>query len=55
MAEPTFDPIDDIAASALAELDRGASADNEARLQVLEELYRNLEEQLDSSGSEALR
>ncbi len=55
MADHNFDPVDDIAAGALAELERGAEADNEGRLRVLEELYRDLEAQLDASGSEALR
>lgn len=49
-----LDPRDDLTAAALAELERAAEADHETRLQVLEELYRSLEVQLDSSGTEAL-
>lgn len=45
---------DDIAAAAIAELERAAQADHEARLQVLEDVYRSLEAQLDSAGSDAL-
>lgn len=45
---------DDLVAAASAELERAAQADHEARLQVLEDLYRSLENQLDSAGSEAL-
>lgn len=45
---------DDIAAHALSELERAGQADHEARLQVLEDLYRSLESQLDSTGSGAL-
>lgn len=46
---------DDIAASAIAELERAAEADHEARLRVLEDVYRSLETQLDVAGSDALR
>jgi hypothetical protein len=49
-----LDPSDDITAAALAELERAAEADHETRLQVLEDLYRSLEAQLDTSGTEAL-
>ena len=49
-----LDPRDDLTAAALAELERAAEADHETRLQVLEDLYRSLETQLDSSGTEAL-
>lgn len=49
-----LDPHDDIAASALAELERAAQADHESRLQVLEDVYRSLEAHLDSSGTDAL-
>lgn len=52
--ETRTDPNDDVAAAALAELERAAQADHETRLQVLEDLYRSLEAQLDSSGTEAL-
>lgn len=45
---------DDIVAGAGAELERAAQADHESRLQVLEDLYRSLESQLDSAGSDAL-
>lgn len=51
----TTDTPDDFAASAVAELERAAKADDEARLQVLEDVYRSLETQLDSAGSDALR
>ena len=46
---------DEIAALAIAELGRAAQADHEARLQVLEDVYRSLEGHLDSAGSDALR
>lgn len=46
---------DDIAASAIAELERATEADHEARLRVLEDVYRSLESQLDAAGSDALR
>lgn len=46
---------DDIAAAAIAELERATQADHEARLRVLEEVYRSLETQLDAAGSDALR
>lgn len=46
---------EDIAASAAAELERAAQADHEARLQVLEDVYRSLEIHLDSAGSDALQ
>ena len=49
-----LDPRDDLTAAAMAELERAAQADHETRLQVLEELYRSLEAELDSSGTEAL-
>lgn len=52
--ETQLDPGDDLTAAALAELERAADADHETRLQVLEDLYRSLEAQLDSSGTEAL-
>ena len=45
---------DEIAALALSELERAREADHETRLQVLEDLYRSLESQLDSTGSGAL-
>lgn len=44
---------DDIAADVLAELERAAQADHETRLQVLEDLYRSLEAQIESSGSDS--
>lgn len=47
-------PEDDIMEAAMAELERAAEADHESRLQVLEDLYRSLQAQLDSSGAEAL-
>jgi hypothetical protein len=50
-----LDPADDLTAVALAELEGAAQADHETRLKVLEDLYRSLEAQLDSSGTEALR
>ena len=50
-----IDPADEIRAAALAELERAEAADHESRLQVLEDLYRSLEAQLDSSGTEALK
>lgn len=53
-----FDPdeaAEEITAGAIAELERASQADHEARLSVLEDLYRSLEAQLDSSGSEALK
>jgi hypothetical protein len=53
--ETQLDPADDLTTAALAELERAAQADHETRLQVLEDLYRSLEAQLDSSGTEALR
>lgn len=46
---------EDFAASAIAELERAAEADHEARLSVLEDVYRSLEAQLDSAGSDALQ
>ncbi|MDP9068067.1 MAG: hypothetical protein M3N53_06950 [Actinomycetota bacterium] len=55
MADDTLDLTDDIAAAALVELERGAGSGDEARLQILEELYRSLEGHLDASGSDALR
>ena len=54
MQETSSEPADDITSAALAELERAAEVDHEARLQVLEELYRSLEVQLDISGTEAL-
>ncbi len=50
---PFYDS-EEIAAYAVAELERAGQADDETRLQVLEELYRSLENQLDSTGSGAL-
>lgn len=47
-------PDEDIALSALEELERASQADHETRLQVLEDLYRSLEAQLDTSASDAL-
>ena len=52
--ESRFDPSNDITTAAVAELERAAQADHETRLQVLEDLYRSLESQLDSSGTDAL-
>ena len=50
--EAHTDP-DDIASDVLAELERAAQADHETRLQVLEDLYRSLEVQIESSGSDS--
>lgn len=46
---------EDFAASAIAELERAAELDHETRLAVLEDVYRSLEAQLDSAGSDALQ
>ena len=43
------------AGNAAFELERASQADHETRLQVLEEIYRSLEAELDAAGSEALR
>lgn len=45
---------DDVAADVLAELERAAQADHETRLQVLEDLYRSLEAQIESSTADSL-
>lgn len=45
---------DDVAAEVLAELERAAQADHETRLQVLEDLYRSLEAQIESPGAGSL-
>jgi hypothetical protein len=45
---------DEVAAGVLAELERAAQADHETRLQVLEDLYRSLEAQIESPGPDAL-
>ena len=50
---PTENP--DLAAAVMAELERASQADHEARLQLLEDLYRSLEGQLDAAGSEVLK
>ncbi|MFP5352006.1 MAG: hypothetical protein ACLGIB_05535 [Actinomycetota bacterium] len=49
----TQDP-EDVAAGVLAELERAAQADHETRLQVLEELYRSLEAEIESSSADSL-
>ena len=45
----------ELTAAVMAELERASQADHEARLQLLEDLYRSLEGQLDASGSEVLK
>lgn len=50
---PRYDS-DQMAARALSELERAEQADHETRLQVLEDLYRSLETELDSTGSGTL-
>lgn len=45
----------DLTAAVTAELERASQADHEARLQLLEDLYRSLEGQLDAAGSEVLK
>ena len=45
---------EDVAADVLAELERAAQADHETRLQVLEDLYRSLEAQIESSSADSL-
>lgn len=49
--ETQSDP-DDVPGDVLAELERAAQADHETRLQVLEDLYRSLEAQIESPGSD---
>lgn len=47
MWQDTGNDPTDMAADVLAELERAAQADHETRLQVLEDLYRSLEAQID--------
>ena len=42
-----------MAADVLAELERAAQADHETRLQVLEDLYRSLEVEIETSSAES--
>lgn len=54
MWQETGNDPDEVAAAVLAELERGAQADHETRLQVLEDLYRSLEAQIESPGAGSL-
>lgn len=51
--EPRTSDPDSMAADVLAELERAAQADHETRLQVLEDLYRSLEVEIETSSAES--
>jgi hypothetical protein len=46
---------EDLAAAVAGRLESVASADHEARLETLEDLYRSLETELETAGSQALQ